>query len=454
MNIETTPNVNAQIAEQLNNETLKFSDQRTEEVQHIIERMPTLFGYWVSSIVLLLFTLMFVFGWLVRYPDVVTGQININANIAPLKLVANSNGKLKLNNISSMKSVKEGQIVAFIENSTHPASVMYIDSLLRLFNPNTDNILNISKRLPHHFSMGELNGKYYTFANSLQEFINYKQDRLLDKQEANYNDLLNEQINAVVSADKKVTMARNTLSYVHKFYSRDSALFIRKVISESELDKTQMSYLSGKDGLQNAINGLINAKQAVQQTKSKIQELVIQKPEIEKELKIALTSAYNDLVDNIKIWEQKYVFKAPFDGQIQFLKFYNENQFVQAGEEVFTIVPKAENAFGQVILPAQGSGKIKTGQEVIVKLDNYPYMEYGSITGRVKSISLTTSTTKTEKADVETYMVVVDFPNQLKTNYGTSLDFKAEAKGSAEIITNDRRLIQRLFDNLKYIMKK
>ena len=51
-------------------------------------------------------------------------------------------------------------------------------------------------------------------------------------------------------------------------------------------------------------------------------------------------------------------------------------------------------------------------------------------------------------------MVLVDFPKKFKTNYGTVLDFKAEAKGSAEIITNDRRLIQRLFDNLKYIVNK
>lgn len=81
-------------------------------------------------------------------------------------------------------------------------------------------------------------------------------------------------------------------------------------------------------------------------------------------------------------------------------------------------------------------------------------MEYGSITGTVKSISLTTSITKTDKTNVDTYQVLIDFPNQLKTNYGAKLAFRAESKGSAEIITNDRRLIQRLFDNLKYIMKK
>ena len=433
---------------------LALQTERSEEVQHIIERMPTGFGFRVSSIVVFLFVLMFIFGWFIRYPDVVKGEITINANNTALKLIANSNGKLKINGIKSMDNVREGQLLAYIDNSTDPKNVIYIDSLLKSFNPNTDNILEMLHELPHNLSFGELNSKYYAFVSSLQDFTNYKKDKLLDKEGQNYRELLREQKDAIKTSSKRVEMAKNNLGYAYKFFKRDSILFSKRVISESELDKTQMSYLSSKDGLQNAINNLINAQQSAQQTGSKLQELMIQNPEKDKELKIALISAYNDLSDNIKSWEQKYVFIAAFDGKVQFLKFYSENQFLQSGDPVFTIVPKQEKAFGQVILPAQGSGKIKTGQEVIVKLDNYPYMEYGSVTGRIKSISLTTNITKTEKTDVETYMLLVDFPNQLKTNYGTKLAFKTEAKGSAEIITNDRRLIQRLFDNLKYVLKK
>lgn len=241
---------------------------------------------------------------------------------------------------------------------------------------------------------------------------------------------------------------------MRKFYLRDSALLVRKVISESELDKSNLNYISAKDAYQNSLNNLITTTQQIQQTQNKLQELGVNKPEKEQEIKIEVTATYNSLIDNIKSWEQKYVLKAPFSGKVQFLKFYTENQFVQTGEEVFTILPKEDKILGQVTLPAQGSGKVTTGQEVIVKLDNYPYMEYGSITGTVKSISLTTSITKTDKTNVDTYQVLIDFPNQLKTNYGAKLAFRAESKGSAEIITNDRRLIQRLFDNLKYIMKK
>ena len=346
----------------MDEEKLHLVDQRTEEVQYIIDRMPTRFGFLVSLIVIFLFVLFFVFGWVIRYPDIVTGQMTINANAAPLKLIANSNGKLKLMGAKSMETVKEGELIAFIENPTNPNNVIYIDSLLKTYNPSDKSIIALTKQLPKNFSLGELNPKYYVFANALQEYSNYEQDRLYDKQGENFEELYKEQVKSINSANAKVQMARNSLDYVHKFYKRDSVLLLKRVISESEMDKSQMDYISSKDNLQNAITNLINAKQAAQQTKSRIQELEIQKPEKEQELRISLVSAYNDFIDNIKSWEQKYVFKSPMDGIVQFLKFYTENQFLQAGEEVFTIVPKEDEAFGQVVLPAQGSGKIKLGK--------------------------------------------------------------------------------------------
>jgi hypothetical protein len=122
-------------------------------------------------------------------------------------------------------------------------------------------------------------------------------------------------------------------------------------------------------------------------------------------------------------------------------------------EEVFSIVPFQEDIIGQVLLPASGAGKVDVGNDVIIKLDNYPYIEFGSIKGKVKSISLVTKKLKTETSNIETYLVIVSLPDGLTTNYGESLYFKYEIKGTAEIVVKKRRLIERLFDNLKYRIK-
>jgi len=61
---------------------------------------------------------------------------------------------------------------------------------------------------------------------------------------------------------------------------------------------------------------------------------------------------------------------------------------------------------------------------------------------------------KTEQGNIETYLLTLKFPKGLVTNYGRRLEFKHESKGTVEIITKDRRLIERLFDNLKYVISK
>src|SRR5690606_35790949 len=131
-------------------------------------------------------------------------------------------------------------------------------------------------------------------------------------------------------------------------------------------------------------------------------------------------------------------------------KFWVNNQFIQSGEPVFTIVPLQHNVLGQMHLPVHGAGKVKEGQEVIVKLEDYPYMEYGSIKGIVSSISLTTNAQLTEEGTVENYLINVELPEKLKTNYGSELDFRFETKGTGDIVVHERRLLERLFDNLRY----
>lgn len=92
------------------------------------------------------------------------------------------------------------------------------------------------------------------------------------------------------------------------------------------------------------------------------------------------------------------------------------------------------------------------GQEVIIKLDNFPYNEYGSLKGIVSEISLMTNTQQTNQGDLEQYLIHVELPDGLKTNYSQLLPFKYELKGVAEIITRDRRLIERVFDNFRYML--
>lgn len=428
--------------------------ERTEEVRDIIERMPTKFGFWISFIVIGLFVLMMVFGWIIRYPDIIKGQISINTPISPIKLVANSSGKLKLRKVSSQSDINSNEVIGYIDNATSFDTLVMIEKVIEKYNPGNFDNTDLLSSLPSKVALGEITPKYYNFLSSLHLLNSFDRDKIYDKQIAGLQKLYSSQKEEISISAERINIGKKSLEHSHNFYKRDSILMVQNASSQAEIDKSKLNYLSTEAGYANVRSGKVEAEKQAHQTLSRITEIMIQKTEKRKEIEIALSASYNDLVDNITLWKQRYLFKAPFKGKVQFLKFWTDDQFVQAGEPVFTIIPKNDEPYGQVTLPAFGAGKVKVGQEVIVKLDDFPYNEYGSISGLIRSISLTTNTEKTQQGSVETYLVTVTFPNGLKTNYGKKLPFKHESKGSAEIVTKDRRLIERLFDNLKYVIEK
>lgn len=154
----------------------------------------------------------------------------------------------------------------------------------------------------------------------------------------------------------------------------------------------------------------------------------------------------------MKQWKDRYAFVAPFAGRTEFLSFWRENDFVASGVELISVVPEQSPVIGHLQLPSVGAGKVKAGQEVSIKLNDFPYLEYGSIEGVVNSISLVTNQAQVATTQpMDMYMVTIGLPDGLRTKFGSVLEFRYEIKGSADIKTEKRRLIQRLFDNLKYV---
>src|SRR5690554_8207165 len=72
------------------------------------------------------------------------------------------------------------------------------------------------------------------------------------------------------------------------------------------------------------------------------------------------------------------------------MQIWTEHQTINAGENTFVIIPQIQSDFvGKIKAPALNSGKIQIGQEVNIRLANYPDREFGIIKGTIKSISLT-----------------------------------------------------------------
>jgi len=95
----------------------------------------------------------------------------------------------------------------------------------------------------------------------------------------------------------------------------------------------------------------------------------------------------------------------------------------------------------------KGLGKIKTGQKVILKADSYPSTEFGYLSGVVKYISNIPN--RRDSFTVKVYLV-----KGLQTNYNQTIFFRNNLSAQAEIITDERRLLDRLLGQLKQIWQR
>lgn len=109
-----------------------------------------------------------------------------------------------------------------------------------------------------------------------------------------------------------------------------------------------------------------------------------------------------------------------------------------------------DGCYGTMLIPSNGVGKIKTGQTVNVRLSGFPYMEFG-ITKGVVSDDIPVPE-KGQDGSVN-YRVGIKLPSELVTTYEKRLPFIPRMNGDAEVIVEDRRLIETILGPVKSIMK-
>jgi len=429
---------------------------RIEEIQDIIERMPRNTGRLVVWIVLGLAILLLLFGWLIKYPEMAKGSITISAKISPVKLVSKTSGKLKLLKCKTEDYVREGEIFALIESSADLHDILTIDSLLKNFNPEKSIDKDILSQFPRNLNLGEMTEIYFRFLNALELKVRFPANNNYQFQKEDNKLAIQSQNEILKHLDSLNLIKEKRKKIVNNLLQKDSLQYYQiKGIAETEFEKTKLDYYNSLENSLTIQKDITNTKNQVKVLNNKYNQLNLDQESYGQKNGIDLVSSCGTLKYGVRQWLMNNTFKAPFSGKLEFLDFWKQNDFVESGRELFSILPEKNYLEGNVYLPISGAGNVKVGQHVNIKLDNFPFNQYGIINGNVKSVSLLAckKVNLSENQSTYAYLVTVELPNNLTTNYGTNLGFQYEIKGVAEIITDKRRLIERLFDNLKYIAK-
>ena len=158
---------------------------------------------------------------------------------------------------------------------------------------------------------------------------------------------------------------------------------------------------------------------------------------------LEINAAFLQLKTNVSEWISLHLIISPSDGSVQVTnKFLKSGQYVNKDEPLLMVIPPQSNKMkGIMNIPFTESGNIRKNQTVLVRLNSYPSSKYGIIQGKVA----TSSSIALEDNKKLVTPVTVYFIKGLVTTTGYKVSTKKELSGTARIITQNKRFIQRLF---------
>jgi multidrug resistance efflux pump len=425
---------------------------RSEEVQEILGTPPRWIIRWGITIMLMVVIVLVSGSYFYKYPDLITARITILSEYPPVQIVARSNGKLDQLFVANNQVVEDNQVLGVIENTASYADAYRLLEALEAVRPffdDTERFRDLS--FSEDFSLGQYHSYYSSFISQLrsyQTFLSFnpysQRVESLQKQVSDYHNYFDR-------SREQISVLRQDFELAYNQFYRDSTLYRQHIMSEVDYEKSKGAMLKQKYTYQNAMTGLANTQITMNNLRQQIQEQEVLKAEAGSQQLAALKERYDNLTNQLKTWEQSFILITPIAGQVTFTNIWSANQNIIEGNVVFTVVPlKDQEIIGRATIPIAGAGKVDENQRVNIKLDNYPHMEYGIVEGRVTNISKVPVTSDQGAY----YTAEIALVKKLVTNYNKDLPFNQEMQGNAEIITKDRRLIERLLEPLVSVFRE
>lgn len=415
----------------------KEIELRSEEVQDILTRMPHWMIRWGSVVILIIILFVFIFSWLIKYPDIVTTEIVITTQNPPERLVAKSTGRITHLLIQDGSKVTGKNPLAIIENPADYQDVYFLKEII----DKTDiqqNVISFPVEQTSSLQLGAVESSYAVFE---KDYIAYQlnsdlQPYNIDKNAQQLENI--EQRERLKLLMQQKELAEKEMQYKKMELERHQRLLDKGVIPAQEYETKNIEFLQQEKNINNLVSQISSIRSSLNTLGKEKQTTVLSETKDRLTLKRNLILSFNQLKKAIADWELSYVLQSSIDGKITFLQVWSAHQSIVSGDHVFVVVPdEAKDFIGKVKAPALNSGKIRSGQEVNIRLTNYPDREFGMLKGKVKSLSMV--------PDKENNLLIdIELPDGLETSYHKEIVFRQEMSGTADIITENLRLIERL----------
>lgn len=418
---------------------------RSDVMNDVISKRPSFLARWALLFFLFILILLVCATWFIQYPEVILTRSTIIAQDIPKEIVVRQGGRIAKLLVQNEDSVMPGTILGYLESTASPEQVLFlqqkIDSVNHILQQDQVHLLDmiLSNEITQ---LGELQSAYQDFTAAFQKYRSY----ILDGFYIQKLLILNEDLVFLAKNKDNILQQKHLiekdLKLSEETYEMNEKMYREKIISKLE-DKSEQSKLVNKKlNIPQIEAQLLTNENQLREKRKEIAELEF---EISQQQKIfeQQTRTFHSQIQN---WIKDYVLTSTIEGRVSYNFPVQDNSFFPSNTILGYVTPNLSRYYAKTNLPQNNFGKLAKGQSVQLRIDAYPFAEYGLVNGKLDYIS--------EIASDSGYLAFIKLPNGLVTNQAKTLQFRNGLKADARVITKDIRLFDRIFYDLMKMINK
>lgn len=419
-------------------------NQNSDEILLIVCEPPTWMmrtGITVMTSIILSF---FIATWVFKYPEILKGDVMVTTQTPAIRVVSPTTGRLSRLLLKEGTIVKKGDALAETENTMRLENVPAMQHILQQAKAFMQNPRYKIAFPDDNYAWGALQEDFNLLRQGCLDFQRLQSDDYQHMQAKNLQQQINDLKDMAAFQQRQKQFIEQSALNAQETFNVDKKLFDEGIISKVEFIKSKNKWLEKQSEQEDINKALVITNLKIKELEKGIQDIsydFLEKKRVSLDL---MERSIHNIENSLRDWQQNYLIVAPADGKLVFLKNLTENQHVKALDTLFAVMPAQESFVATVDIPVQGMGKVKSGQKVIIKLDDYPYQEFGMLEGEVQNVA--------QSANMKYYRVLVALPHGLSSTYHQQFSCRAEMLGTAEIVTADLRIIERAFYGLRKLL--
>lgn len=415
---------------------------RSEEMQDIISRSPSWMLQWGILLIFFVFVALLGASWFIKYPDVITASIEVTTDPSPVFIVSGTPGTIKLLKEENAE-LHEGDLIGYIQSNTLPDVIRQLREMVEQYQID-NNLQQLYTDLSQLVNAGDLQSHVNNVRRAVESLLTFQNIKLYEKQISHLEKQIRSYRKLNINLHAQLNLQEQETALTAQSFSGDSLLYARRSIPAFEFRQSKSALLAQLRSVKSMESSIVSNELQIEVLQKQVMELRIEEIKEERELKSGLSYAISELKATVATWTENYLFIAPADGRLAYISFLENEHYVDSGP-LFALLPESGTLIAKGELPIEGAGKVKQGQSVNIRLNNYPEVQFGTISGVVQGISPLPNKDK--------YRLVIGLPEGLRSSYNSELAFQPLMSGETEIITEDLRLLERFFYQFRALIQ-